>query len=125
MDEQCCKSSDLLFSWKAILLWCLPVIALIVGSYWQQGRLILWIPAFLVMGVACLVNAGRCGRVHCYITGPLSFFAIGYVTLSEFHVVPMDAGYFLDSILGISIVAFLIEIPLGRYRKRVLERIDT
>jgi hypothetical protein len=65
MDQQSCKSSDLLFSWKAILVWCLPVIALIVDSYWQKGRIILWIPALLVMGVACLVNAGRCGRVHC------------------------------------------------------------
>jgi len=77
------------------------------------------------MGVACLVNAGRCGRVHCYVTGPLSFLAIGYVILAEFHLVPMAAGYFLDSILGISILAFLVEIPLGRYRKRALERIDT
>jgi hypothetical protein len=22
------------------------------------------------MGVACIVNALRCGRVHCYLTGP-------------------------------------------------------
>jgi hypothetical protein len=22
------------------------------------------------MGVACLINARRCGRVHCYFTGP-------------------------------------------------------
>jgi len=124
MDQQSCKSSDLLFSWKAILLWCLPVIALIVGSYWQKGRIVLWIPAFLVMGVACLVNAGRWGRVHCYITGPLSFLAIGYFILSESHLAPMDAGCFLDSILGISILAFLLEIPLGRYRKTALERID-
>jgi hypothetical protein len=119
MEQQSCKSSDLLLSWKAILLWCLPVIALIVGSYWQRGRLLLWIPAFVVMGVACLVNAARCGRVHCYVTGPLSLLAIIYVIVAEFHLVPMNAGYFLDSILGISILAFLVEIPLGRYRKRV------
>jgi hypothetical protein len=119
MDQQSCKSSDLVLSWKAILLWCLPLIALIVGSYWQRGRLLLWIAAFFVMGVACLVNAARCGRVHCYVTGPLSLLAIIYVIVAEFHLVPMNAGYFLDSILGISILAFLVEIPLGRYRKRV------
>lgn len=119
MDQRSCKSSDLVLSWKAMLLWCLPVMALIVGSYWQRGRLLLWIPAFLVMGVACLVNAARCGRVHCYVTGPLSLLAIIYVIVAEFHLVPMNAGYFLDSILGISILAFLVEIPLGRYRKRV------
>jgi hypothetical protein len=118
MDQQSCKSSDLVLSWKAILLWGLPVIALIVGSYWQKGRLLLWIPALLVMGAACLVNAVRCGRVHCYITGPLSLLAIGYVVIAEYHLVPLDAGYFLDSILGVTILAFLLEIPYGRYRKR-------
>ena len=118
MNQQSCKSSDLALTWNAVLLWCLPVVALIIGSYWPRGRLLLWIPAFLVMGVACLVNAARCGRVHCYVTGPLSFLAIVYVMLAEFHLVPMDAGYFLDSILAVSILAFLAEIPLGRYRKR-------
>jgi hypothetical protein len=118
MDRNNCKSTDLVMSWKAAFLWCLPVAALIIGSYWQKGRLLLWIPAFLVMGVACLANAARCGRVHCYITGPLSLLAIGYVVLAQFRLVPMDAGYFLDSILAISILAFLLEIPLGRYRAR-------
>jgi hypothetical protein len=84
-----------------------------------KGRLLLWIPAFFVMGVACLVNAARCARVHCYVTGPLSLLVIIYVIVAEFHLVPMNAGYFLDSILGVSILTFLIEIPLGRYRKRV------
>jgi len=27
--------------------------------------------AFLIMGLACIANARRCGRVHCYFTGPL------------------------------------------------------
>jgi hypothetical protein len=109
-------------SWEAVFLWCLPVVALIVGSYWQKGRLLLWIPAFLVMGAACLANAARCGRVHCYITGPLSLLAVVYVVLAQFHFVPMDAGYFLDSILAIFILAFLVEIPLGRYRTRAKQR---
>ena len=28
------------------------------------------------MGVACVANAARCGRTHCYLTGPF-FLAIG------------------------------------------------
>jgi hypothetical protein len=118
VDQHSCKSCGLFLSWKAIFLFCLPVIALIVGSGWQKGRLLLWIPAFIVMGAACLVNAARCGRIHCYATGPLSLLAIIYIVLAQFHLVPMDAGYFLDSILAISILAFLIELPLGRYRAR-------
>jgi hypothetical protein len=118
MSEQSCKTRDLVCSGSAIPLWGLPVIALIVGSYWQRGRLFLWIPALLIMGLACLANASRCGRVHCYITGPLSLLALIYVVLSAFHLVPMDAGYFLDIILAISVLAVLAEVPLGRYRTK-------
>jgi len=31
------------------------------------------------MGGACLVNAVRCGRLHCYVTGP--FFLLGAIGL--------------------------------------------
>jgi hypothetical protein len=30
------------------------------------------------MGTLCLLNASRCGRIHCYFTGP--FFILGAVT---------------------------------------------
>ena len=79
----------------------------------------LWLPALLMMGVACLRNAARCGRVHCYITGPLSLLAAVYVALSAFHVVPMQPGMFLNIILGVAVLAYLAEIPFGKYRKRV------
>ena len=31
-----------------------------------------------VQGTVCLLNASRCGRIHCYLTGP--FFIVGAVT---------------------------------------------
>lgn len=33
------------------------------------------------MGVACIVNALRCGRVHCYLTGPF-FLVMALIALS-------------------------------------------
>ena len=39
----------------------------------------IWIVALLWMGGACLVNAVRCGRLHCYVTGP--FFLLGAIGL--------------------------------------------
>ena len=100
MPAQNCETSDLARGWSAVLLWGVPVIALVVGSYFPRARLVLWLPALLVMGVACLRNAARCGRVHCYMTGPLSLLAAVYVTLSAFHLVPMQPGMFLNIILG-------------------------
>ena len=118
MQEQSCTAKDLTCSWNAIWLWCLPVIALLAGSYYQKARLVLWIPALLVMGVACLANAARCGRVHCYVTGPVLLLAAVYAALSGFHLVPMQPAVFIDLILAVAVLACLAEIPLGRYRKR-------
>lgn len=115
MPEQSSKSRDLARGGSAVLLWGLPVVALIVGANWRHG-LFLWIPAFLVMGLACLANAARCGRVHCYITGPLFLLAAVYAALSVVHLVPMQANIFLYSIVAVFVLARLAEIPLGRYR---------
>lgn len=41
----------------------------------SSARAALWIPSFAVMGVACRVNARGCGRLHCFVTGPLFLLA--------------------------------------------------
>ena len=118
MSEQSRKSRNLeITGASAVLLWWLPVAALIVGANWQKLTLLLWIPALLVMGAACLANTARCGRVHCYVTVPLFLLAAVYVVLWGFHLVPMRPGIFLYTILGITVLAYLAEIPLGKYRK--------
>ena len=38
MLEQSCKTNDLARGWSAVLLWGLPVIALVVGSYYPEGQ---------------------------------------------------------------------------------------
>lgn len=119
MPAQSCEASGLARGWSAVPLWGVPVIALVVGSYFPTVRLVLWLPEHLAMGVACLRNAARCGRLHCYVTGPLFLLAAVHVALSAFHVVPMQAGTFLNVILGVAILACLAEIAFGKYRKTV------
>lgn len=101
------------------MYWCLPIVAVLIGWHDQKARLVLWISAFLVMGVACLANAARCGRVHCYVTGPLLLAAAAYVSLSGFHLVPLQPGILLNTVGGVAVLACLAEIPLGRYRRKV------
>lgn len=55
----------------ALLVWGVPLAAIGAGMVWSDLFLPLAIPAFAVMGGACVANAARCGRVHCYATGPL------------------------------------------------------
>jgi hypothetical protein len=58
-----------------VLAWGLPSAALAVGIFLEPGaRTLVWAVALVWMGAACLMNARRCGRRHCYLTGP--FFLI-------------------------------------------------
>jgi hypothetical protein len=115
--SECCGVNDLVRQKTGILLWCLPTLALVVGLAWTRLRPWLWIPAFLIMGVGCLVNALRCRRWHCYVTGPIFLLAAAYVVLAEFSVVPMRPAVFLLGVLGITALSYLAELPLGKYRK--------
>jgi hypothetical protein len=119
MSEQSCETRDLARGRSALLLWCVPLVAVIVGLNWQMARSVLWIPAFLIMAVACIGNAARCGRRHCYVTGPVYLLAALYVALSALNLAPMRPGVFLSVVFGITAVACLAEGPFGRYKRKV------
>jgi hypothetical protein len=74
MTNVSCRTGDLVSGRSASWLWYLPALAVLIGLAWFQGRPWLWFPAFSVMAVACLANAARCGRLHCYVTGPVYSF---------------------------------------------------
>jgi hypothetical protein len=97
-----CSAKDLTGRRTAWFLWYAPIIVVIGGSGWSRGRAWLWIPAFLVMGIGCLANAARCGRIHCYVTGPLFPLAAVYVALSGFGIVPLHPGLFLLVVFGLA-----------------------
>ncbi|MFP6706225.1 MAG: hypothetical protein VCE75_09380 [Alphaproteobacteria bacterium] len=56
-----------------MLAWGLPMAAM-VGSVLVDPfiKTLIWIMALTWMGGACLLNACRCGRTHCFYTGPFS-----------------------------------------------------
>ena len=55
--------------------WGLPTAALFVAAFLAPpARTVIWAVALAWMGLACIANALRCGRRHCYLTGP--FFLI-------------------------------------------------
>lgn len=54
-----------------LVAWDLPTIALVGGIFIDPPiKTLVWATALVWMGVACLANARRCGRRHCYFTGP-------------------------------------------------------
>lgn len=55
--------------------WGIPTAVLLAGIFLPaQARTIIWSTALVWMGAACILNALRCGRLHCYLTGP--FFVL-------------------------------------------------
>ncbi len=54
-----------------ILAWWLPKGAIIATIYVPVTlRATIWSIALIWMGMACILNARRCGRTHCRYTGP-------------------------------------------------------
>lgn len=66
-----------------ILAWGLPTALLIIGIFLPAPiRSVVWTGALIWKGVACIANAARCGRTHCYITGPF-FLVMAAVTVAH------------------------------------------
>ena len=79
-------SRDILSNrWLSAGVFCLPVVvialsgSLHIGNQWQA---VVWATCFGIMAAGCLINARRCGRVHCYFTGPflalMAFASLSY-----------------------------------------------
>ena len=78
------------------------------------------------MGIACVANAVRCGRLHCYLTGPF-FLALALVTLLYgLGVLPLGRNGWnwisLTILAGAIVLWCLPELLLGKYRERQRQR---
>jgi hypothetical protein len=79
-----CNHADWVAVRRTLALgWGLPSAALVCSLFVESPwRAWIWVPSLLWMGAACLVNAIRCGRTHCYFTAPL-FFVMACVGLLD------------------------------------------
>ena len=103
-----------------LLNWGLPVGGLLASAYiFPAWMVVVWPVSLGWMGVSCLVNAARCRRLHCFLTGP--FFLV-LAVLSLLH--GLDVLYLGNNgweVLGILTMvggAFLWYVPellFGKY----------
>lgn len=101
-----------------------PALALVASGFLDIGqgwRTAVWTVALTTMGVACVANALRCGRVHCYVTGPF-FLAMATLTLLYgLGVAPLGKhGWNLipaTVLVGALVLCCLPEVLFGRYRR--------
>jgi len=83
-------------------------------------KTVLWTTSLAFMGAVCLLNAFRCGRIHCLFTGP--FFILGAVVSLGYGLGLLPLGpsgwkwIGAVTIVGAIMLTCAPELVLGRYR---------
>jgi hypothetical protein len=100
--------------------WWIPRAALVAGLLVVvPARMVIWMVAFAWMGVACILNARRCGRTHCRFAGPYYLVMIIPVLALGLDVVPVSLfgwlvlGAFV--ILGSKTIGWASEAARGKF----------
>lgn len=103
-----------------IFWWVLPIGLGVSTNFWHLplGRTaLIWAVALAWMGTGCALNALRCGRRHCFISGPalwLGAIAAGLVGLGV--ISGQNAlGEAVNGALALAALSFLSEWFWGRY----------
>jgi hypothetical protein len=115
---------DILGNWRqtALAYW-VPIAAIVASGNTNVGegwRTAIWTAACLTMGGACLLNAIRCGRVHCWFTAPF-FIAMAAITVL-FGAGALPLGPNGWNIIGLTLLVGGVsltygpELILGKYR---------
>ncbi|MGH6986689.1 MAG: hypothetical protein ACRED9_07615 [Caulobacteraceae bacterium] len=122
--------TDLLADWrKTLALYGLPSAAIMASGaapLSDPTRGAIWAFASLIMAGACLANALRCGRVHCWFTGPFLLLMALASALLGAGVGNLGPGGWGDLglllMIGAASLMFVPELILGKYRGRAAGR---
>ncbi|MGB9429197.1 MAG: hypothetical protein WCC11_04875 [Gammaproteobacteria bacterium] len=115
------QGKDLLGSrWAVWLLWVGPWVLIVIGgAMGNLARTVLWTVGFSVAGAACLVNARRCRRRHCFYTGPLYLLAALASLLYGLHILPLGGSGWnwivVIAVAGSVVFCCVLEPLLGKY----------
>lgn len=86
------------------IAWGMPIAALIIAiTLIHPAKTLVWIVALVWMGTSCLANARRCGRRHCFYTGPYFLALAAIAGFHGFGVLPLgESGWlWLGIALGV------------------------
>src|SRR5467141_2003449 len=104
----------------AFLWWCLPLCIGLAADFFALSlstAALVWMVLFAWMGTGCLLNAHRCHRLHCHISGYA--FVLGAVTAGLLGAGVLELGpRSLNKIIWLTLsVALLSFVPEVVWRK--------
>ena len=105
------------------LAWGIPSAALLIGIFVAGDlRTAIWALSLVWMGLACSANAARCGRRHCFLTGPFFLLMAGAVLLHGTDVVSLgETGWLWLGLTifigGFGVLWLLPERLWGKYAR--------
>lgn len=80
----------------------------------------IWMALFVWMGIGCVLNALRCHRIHCYISGPiflLGALSCGLIAAGVLTFGPHALNNFVSITLVLALLSFVFEAIWGKYSK--------
>ena len=118
MDDSARQQRDWVSSrLSRFLAWGVPAAALVIAIFLPPpARTLIWSVSLLWMGVACIANATRCGRTHCYFTGPFFLIMALASLLVGFGALSLDWGWLgLTTLLGAVVLTYVPDLTWGKY----------
>jgi hypothetical protein len=111
--------------WLTGAVYCFPAALIVLSANvdienrWRAG---VWAVCLGVMAAGCVVNALRCGRMHCYFTGPFMIL-MGLASLSYgFGWLPLgiNGWNWIGGVTlgGAVLLGCIPELLFGKYRRR-------
>ena len=105
-----------------LVWWALPILVAMVTSIARLPLRVVafvWTGAFVWMGIGCLLNAMRCRRLHCFISGPVLMAGAAPMALIGLGVLSGHTlGVVIWTTAGLVMASFVPEVIWGRYRAR-------
>jgi hypothetical protein len=98
----------------AFLWWCLPLCLGFSMNFFAvppRAAALVWTILLGWMGTGCVLNARRCHRLHCYISGPLLLLGAIFAGLVALHVATVGPRVFSNAISATLVLVLLSFVP--------------
>ncbi len=104
----------------SLFWWCAPIAVGVGASFAGLSTgmtAFIWAAAFAWMAAGCLLNALRCHRLHCYISGPV--LLLGALVVASLAAGLVDLGpHGLNNVVSVTFVLVLLSFAPELFWKR-------